>query len=1199
MGGTLVARTAASHVVAPGDTTHREGSRGHRPERHSALHVDAVTVGVADDLDLQGVGVVAVGRSEHPVAVGVRGQGGGEGVGVAAVECVTDAVVVVVGVDTVRLCIGVEVGEAIDQRSIAVGVHRVAGLERVGVDGGVGVVAVGGIGVGVPVVVAVPGVASAVAVHVVAGGAVGHDVGADGPAGDAAVDPVGVALDRGIRLIVGDAAAPDERTFGREPGRRGGDIRRREDAGVRPGRVREPQPVKDVASRRLNLDLALDPRAAERRGADPFDGEGRGRSGPARGHDGERRSRIDGVRPHRDGGSCPVSRVAVVDRDVAGVRRGPPWGADDRVGESVPVEVSRARDGGAQPNIGLRPGDGPTRREIRPDRRSQEDRRDPGIDARRAVDSRGPGHEIAEAIGVDIAGRRDRVAQVGVRRTSGLEPQRRSPDAAEPARIHRGGPLPGEADAEVVGADREVVVGISVDVPGRGDDVPEMGARDVDLDGPLWRGPQPFSRSEEDVDDPFPGLPVALKGRPDGEVGKTVPARVAEARHRGPELRRGDVALPRPIGDGVRARGSTVVEKHPTFIGLTVVPAGLSDGDVGEAVEVHVPGTRDAVAQPTEVHGPLQRPDRRGRKSGGRSEVQRRVPPSLHGSQRRRARQQVVVAVAVDVPRPLQAVAQVLPGFETRDLPIERGRGAVRPTRERADGAVVGQGPALVRGPHGEVPVAVSVPVAHRQRAAEEHLVGPREGRARRRRGQTRRALVDADAADAATKGGAGVRRADHRVAEAVPVEVPGTDAVDAVTEVLVVGVAVDRRIGRVGEAGVPAEEDPESATSAVQRRVPDHRAHTDVGVAVPVDVPQRGQHAAEAGVGLVTPRSPGGRHRAAAAAAQVEPGAALGRLIAALPIRGDDDVGKAIPIDVADPSDAEPVFAVDLVPGPGPEGDGREATGAPRIEKRRAVDRRRRRVARRADDEVPVAVAVDVPGAGDARTVDLVDEVALPGPGRSRREAGRGTHVDKGPPLPTLSVVPMRRTHDHVGESIAVDIARRGDGLPKDPVVPVSFEGPGCGGTDAAGAAQVHPGGTLVGVAVVAVAAADHDVAVPVAVDVPGGSATLREGPAEDGIEDRPLCGGHQAGRRTEVDLEIPLGAGDVRDEGRGDQRVVVPVGVDVSGAGGRVPEIPVGGRAFEFEHGGGEQGVDGDRPHGVVVIHVEQDGVPVSRHR
>ena len=79
-----------------------------------------------------------------------------------------------------------------------------------------------------------------------------------------------------------------------------------------------------------------------------------------------------------------------------------------------------------------------------------------------------------------------------------------------------------------------------------------------------------------------------------------------------------------------------------------------------------------------------------------------------------------------------------------------------------------------------------------------------------------------------------------------------------------------------------------------------------------------------------------------------------------------------------------------------------------------------------RADDDVGVAVAVDVPRRRHGITERGARLVALGGPGRAAAQPAGRAEIDIGPALVHLAVVEKGRADDDVGVAVAVDIPRR-----------------------------------------------------------------------------------------------------------------------------------------------------------------------------
>ena len=154
-----------------------------------------------------------------------------------------------------------------------------------------------------------------------------------------------------------------------------------------------------------------------------------------------------------------------------------------------------------------------------------------------------------------------------------------------------------------------------------------------------------------------------------------------------------------------------------------------------------------------------------------------------------------------------------------------------------------------------------------------------------------------------------------------------------------------------------------------------------------------------------------------------------------------DDDIGKAVAVDIASARDAIAEERVDFVrndPGVGQCGVVRplDSGRAAEIYEGRALDRpepeaweiHRASVEIRSHHDVIEAVAVDIAGAGNApaqpcRGIVRLDACEGRG-GVGTDDPVQAAEKDEGRALFVLAAVPAPRTHDDVGEAVAVDVA-------------------------------------------------------------------------------------------------------------------------------------------------------------------------------
>ncbi len=295
-----------------------------------------------------------------------------------------------------------------------------------------------------------------------------------------------------------------------------------------------------------------------------------------------------------------------------------------------------------------------------------------------------------------------------------------------------------------------------------------------------------------------------------------------------------------------------------------------------------------------------------------------------------------------------------------------------------------------------------------------------------------------------------------------------------------------------------------------------------------------------------------------------VDAGAAFAGQAAGRGGRADGDVGEAIAVDVARAGDreAEPR---------GAGGGGRDRPGRRRWGRRGAaeVDVRAADVGHgavppiRARDHVGEAVAVDVARAGHG-----VAEAGAGLIGRIERRRRRGAEPgsesveEVSPPLVGQVAVRRVRADDHVGEPVAVDVARAGDR-------PAEAGAGQVGGVRRPGGRRRQPGrasGEQIGAPLVDHVAAGRvrahdDVAEAVAVDVArAGHGHAEEGSRGVGRVGRPRRTAGKAGRRAAEEVRAPLVGDRAIPEVGADERVAETVAVVVAGGGDGVAKLRVG---------------------------------------
>ena len=182
-------------------------------------------------------------------------------------------------------------------------------------------------------------------------------------------------------------------------------------------------------------------------------------------------------------------------------------------------------------------------------------------------------------------------------------------------------------------------------------------------------------------------------------------------------------------------------------------------------------------------------------------------------------------------------------------------------------------------------------------------------------------------------------------------------------------------------------------------------------------------------GILLVGLCRPVGRRAEAGGGAKVDIGPALFVLAVVVVIGADDDVGKAVAVDIARGADRDAEIGTCLVGGLAhlhrdliQPGGGTKIDGNCSFVHHVAVK------VGRADDDVGKAVTVDIARGPDRGSETGTRLVGLCRPVGDRVEAGCGAVEDIGPALAVLAVVVPTRADDDVGKAIIVDITRGPD---------------------------------------------------------------------------------------------------------------------------------------------------------------------------
>ncbi len=199
------------------------------------------------------------------------------------------------------------------------------------------------------------------------------------------------------------------------------------------------------------------------------------------------------------------------------------------------------------------------------------------------------------------------------------------------------------------------------------------------------------------------------------------------------------------------------------------------------------------------------------------------------------------------------------------------------------------------------------------------------------------------------------------------------------------------------------------------------------------------------------------------------------------------NNIGISIPIGVTRSGDGTTIEGVNFIrfccPGNRSQARGRTVEGVSPAFIRLAVV-----IIGRAGNHIRVPVAVHIPRAGHAVTKIGVRLVDFLRPCGGHIRSGGRTMETISPAFIRLTIVIIRRAHNHVRISVAVHIPSAGHGIAELRVVLVSLRRPGGGWKQCGGGAQEHACTTLVGLVVVVEPGADDGIAVSVGVHIPGG---------------------------------------------------------------------------------------------------------------
>ena len=363
--------------------------------------------------------------------------------------------------------------------------------------------------------------------------------------------------------------------------------------------------------------------------------------------------------------------------------------------------------------------------------------------------------------------------------------------------------------------------------------------------------------------------------------------------------------------------------------------------------------------------------------------------------------------------------------------------------------------------------------------------------------------------------------------------------------------------------------------------------ADDDVVVAVAVHVPGRPHRVAEVVVGYVPCNRPSSGDRQPGGRASVEVGPAC-FVRGSVVILTDDDVVVAVAVHIPGrphcPAQASLIAGLDA-----PVRGGRKPSRRAVVDTGPVCSSK---ISVCANDHIVVAVIVDVPGRPHRVAKLGVGLVALGGPVRGSGKPPRRAVVDIDAALVVLAVVIFRRADDDVVIAIAVDVPGRPHRVAKLGVGLVALGAPGRGGGQAGWGTVIDVGPAFVLLTVTVHDRADDDVVVAVAVDVPRRPHRVAQNRQFLIPFDDPGLGDGGAGRRAVVDIgaaRIPPCTAIVL--GRTDDDVGKAVAVHVPRRCHRVAQLCLGLVALDGPAGGGGQGVHGDGVDGVGGIEDDAD--------
>ena len=468
-----------------------------------------------------------------------------------------------------------------------------------------------------------------------------------------------------------------------------------------------------------------------------------------------------------------------------------------------------------------------------------------------------------------------------------------------------------------VGADDHVADPVAVDVAGGADGTAEARTRLVALRPPVGVGgrprlSEPARRAVPHEDLALVGLAVVVERRPDDDVRVAVAVHVARRAHRDAEVRRAWLlCADQSALDGTPVAPSPVTRAVPderrAFVGLGLGEAARADDDVVVTVAVDVPRRGHRVAHARLGVVARRGPVRHARRTVVRAVVDEDLPlVRLPVVEEHRADDDLGVAVAVDVSGRGHRVAELRAGLVPFVVPDPRRRQS-RGTAEERLGPSEPFGVVWRARQHVAEAVAVDVPRGRDRPAVVVRLGRARDRPVRRRRRAARAAVEDLGLAALHVRRRV-VRCADDDVRVVVAVDVARRPDGPAVVRVRLPADARPERCR--AETRGTAGEDHDLAFLGERDRPP-RRADDHVGEPVAVHVARGADRGAGAGLRARRPVGVVGLARRPESRRRSVPDVDLRRV--AVP---HDDVGVSVAVDVARGAHGRTESLLTRVPG-------------------------------------------------------------------------------------------------------------------------------------------------------------------------------------------------------------------------------------------------------------------------------------------